>query len=250
VGSGGGIGCARADLDRIPGFSSSFINCEVNADRSTLERAMTEAADLQEWFNFGGAPGEDPTRLLARTASFCSERSGHFDAFDQGISFFLPNMTWLQPPGWVHHMVDAAYAPNAVGVASPAGYPASAQLADGGSSLTIQIVNAKQTPGVVTFRVAGFAPSGAAAVTTLNGTALTDGNTPAAPLAMAPWASSAPWAGGAPAACGLSPRLPTKMTTSTAMARTRAPGRPTRHTSSGSGARGGVVHARCLPLRT
>jgi len=158
---------------------------------------MTEAADLQEWFNFGGAPGEDPSRLLARTASFCTERSGHFDAFDQGISFFLPNMTWLQPPGWVHAMASAAFAPNAVGVAAPAGYPSSAQLADDGSSLTIQIVNAKQTPGVVTFNLAGFAPSGAAAVTTLNGTTLTDGNTPAAPLAMAPWAASAPWAGGA-----------------------------------------------------
>jgi hypothetical protein len=22
--------------------------------------------------------------------------SGHYDAFDQGISFFLPNMTWIR----------------------------------------------------------------------------------------------------------------------------------------------------------
>jgi hypothetical protein len=43
--------------------------------------------------------GEESSRLKFRTASFCTERSGHYDAFDQGIAFFLPNMTWLQPPG-------------------------------------------------------------------------------------------------------------------------------------------------------
>lgn len=31
--------------------------------------------------------------------------SGHYDNFDQGIAFFLPNMTWLQPPGYVHQML-------------------------------------------------------------------------------------------------------------------------------------------------
>ena len=40
---------------------------------------------------------------------FCSERSGHFDAYDQGISFFLPNMTWLQPPGYVHQMITQTW---------------------------------------------------------------------------------------------------------------------------------------------
>ena len=27
---------------------------------------------------------------------------------DQGLVFFLPNMTWIQPPGYVHKMYKAA----------------------------------------------------------------------------------------------------------------------------------------------
>ena len=49
------------------------------------------------------------TRLHFRTASFCTERSGHYDAFDQGISFFLPNMSWIEPPGYVHQMVSETW---------------------------------------------------------------------------------------------------------------------------------------------
>jgi hypothetical protein len=41
-----------------------------------MDRALQESADLQDWFNFGAQPGEDPARLIARTASFCAERSG------------------------------------------------------------------------------------------------------------------------------------------------------------------------------
>jgi len=47
---------------------------------------MSEATDLNDWFNCGE---EECSRLHFRTASFCDERSGHYDAFDQGISFFL-----------------------------------------------------------------------------------------------------------------------------------------------------------------
>ena len=59
-----------------------------------------EATDLNDWMNCGE---QQCTRLHFRTASFCNERSGHFDAFDQGISFFLPNMTWLQPARILPH---------------------------------------------------------------------------------------------------------------------------------------------------
>ena len=74
--------------------------------------------DLNAWFNAGA--NDVGKRLKFRTASFCNERSGHFDPFDQGVSFFLvrfqslvaqsgagrltsllavrqPNMTWIQP---------------------------------------------------------------------------------------------------------------------------------------------------------
>ena len=95
VGGGGGVSCALDDFNRLPDFQQSAINCETNAAISDMNRAIMEAADLQAWFNVSAALQE---RLLARTASFCGERSGHFDAFDQGISFFLPNSAWPPPP--------------------------------------------------------------------------------------------------------------------------------------------------------
>ncbi len=90
VGGGGGVKCAENDFAALPNFNQGFINCETNDAISTMLRALHESADLQDWFNV-----REPVlhRLRARTASFCAERSGHYDAFDQGISFFLPNMT-------------------------------------------------------------------------------------------------------------------------------------------------------------
>ena len=43
-------------------------------------------------------------KVRARMVSFCNERSGHLTKYDQGASFWLPNMTWLGPAGWVHAM--------------------------------------------------------------------------------------------------------------------------------------------------
>lgn len=85
------------------------VNFETNAGSHHLGRALDEAADLNKFFNKG-----DP-RMLARTASFCHGRAGHFDEFDQAISFFLPNMTWLQPPAHVHAMITESWQPTVVG---------------------------------------------------------------------------------------------------------------------------------------
>ena len=44
--------------------------------------------------------------------------------FDQAISFFLPNMTWLQPPGHVHAMITDSWQPvvvNATAALTPPG---------------------------------------------------------------------------------------------------------------------------------
>lgn len=44
---------------------------------------IPQAADLNDFFNAGNP------RMLARTASFCHGRAGHFDMFDQAISYFM-----------------------------------------------------------------------------------------------------------------------------------------------------------------
>jgi hypothetical protein len=230
VGGGGGISCATGDFAANPGFHQSFIKCvrraaaacgapraprltlgagwldplplprplphprsmETNDAISTMTRALHESADLQVWFNFGGQPGEEPGRLIGRTASFCAERSGHYDAFDQGISFFLPNMTWLQPPGYVHQMITATQQPNALPIAAGP-YAASAQLSDDGKALTVQVVNDRPTPGSIVIALSGgFAPAGAVTIWTLNSTDVDGGNTPFEPTLISPAQTSAP----------------------------------------------------------
>ena len=76
--------------------------------------------------------------------SFCTERSGHFDAFDQGLIFFLPNMTWGQPPFYVHKMVKDSWLPWAVSVTGTVpniNQAVSAATSADGSQLTVRIVN-------------------------------------------------------------------------------------------------------------
>jgi hypothetical protein len=85
--------------------------------------------------------------MHARTASFCTERSGHYDAFDQGLVFFLPNMTWGQPPFYVHSMIKNAFFENALTVTSPTTDPTqlkqivSASMANDGMQMSLFVVN-------------------------------------------------------------------------------------------------------------
>eukprot|EP01052_Picozoa_sp_SAG31_P051325 SAG31_NODE_12135_length_965_cov_0.847575_1_plen_180_part_10 len=114
VGAGGGVQAAQQIFKQYPNLTFGAVNAETNAGTHTMLRAAQEAADLNVWLNcfFVDGRGEFCDRLKFRTASFCSERSGHFDAFDQGLSMFLPHMTWLQPPGHVHALWQRTKQPN------------------------------------------------------------------------------------------------------------------------------------------
>jgi len=97
TGDGGAITTSKKAFQKSPSYTMGSANAETNAGTHTMTRALSEAIDLNDWANCGGSqssPGLNCSRLLFRTASFCSERSGHFSSWDQGISFFLPNMTW------------------------------------------------------------------------------------------------------------------------------------------------------------
>ena len=203
VGGGGGVGCAVGDFERMPDFMQSAINVETNAAISDLNRMVMEASDLQAWFNVSDSLQK---RLRARAASFCLERSGHYDAFDQGIAFFLPNMTWLQPPGWVHAMITHSWQPNAVSATASGAVIGSAQLSDDGMSMTVQLVNPVNSagPAVVSVSISGgFTPSGAVNVFTLAepvpaGTVPNKeaGNSPSNPLYISPVQSMLEWPAG------------------------------------------------------
>jgi len=72
VGAGGGVECSEKSLI-WQNFNGSGINCETNAVKSNLLRGALEAADLITWF---GQNATTSARLRARTASFCTQRSG------------------------------------------------------------------------------------------------------------------------------------------------------------------------------
>jgi hypothetical protein len=56
-------------------FSFSF--AETNIGDHTMYRALVEAVDLASWHNFAWQSPQNASRLHARTASFCMERSGY-----------------------------------------------------------------------------------------------------------------------------------------------------------------------------
>lgn len=168
---------------------------------SDLLRGINEAEDLQNWFSQDAAT---TSRLITRTASFCIERSGHFDAFDQGISFFLPNMTWLQPPGHVHALFSQYAGVNAVAASSSAAHvTSSAQLSADSSTLFVQLVNSNGSGSAanVTVSLTGFSPAASVDVYTLaepvaDGTAPDPraGNPPSNPDYISPVKTSVAWA--------------------------------------------------------
>jgi len=199
VGAGGGVGCATSSSGWI-NHNLSGINCETNAATSDLLRGVNEARDLQAWYSQDAAT---TARLIARTASFCIERAGHFDGFDQGISFFLPNMTWLQPPGHVHSLFSQYAGVDAVTASSSEPHvTASAQLSVDAATLFVQLVNSNDSGATanVTVSLTGFSAAASVDVYTLAepvpaGTAPNPraGNPAADPAYIAPVKSSLAW---------------------------------------------------------
>lgn len=197
IGAGGALPVAAADFAAMPTFDQMAINVETNAGTHDLTRALQEAADLSDWFN-ALPPFSD--RMYGRAASFCTSRSGHFDGFDQGISFFLPNMTWLQPPGYVHAMITATWADlglavydNSTGTPTQvrSGVGASAfavtsQLTTDGKTLLVRVVNQQGAPQSVTLNIVNAQVSPSVTQWVLTSGSASDANTPANPTMVSP----------------------------------------------------------------
>ena len=188
---GGAAGLARALFNQpsLQGFELGAANTETNAKLQTQDRAIMEGGDLNDWFNVVDIAG----RLHARAASFCMEQGDNSDdgAFHQGMASFLPNMTYLQPPGWVHHMVTSTWQPNALAVKLTAGpgeqaadthgsswndtFSGSASCSDDGKTIQIKLVN-NNTHAIsvgINFENAGkLLAAGPAAAATFNASVL------------------------------------------------------------------------------
>jgi len=194
-GGTGAVDIARGLFAKNAGFEHGAVNAETNARIHTQQRALMEAGDLNDFFS----AADVASRLHFRAASFCTGDATDFDAWDQGISFFLPNMTWLQPPGYVHQMVSRSFFPRALNVSSPSGPSVfSSQLSPDGTAAVLRYVNAAPTSRNVTFELAatgahgggcaaGAAPAPATAtVWTLAADDLNAANPPGNPTLVSP----------------------------------------------------------------
>ena len=191
VGGGGAVEGAKGLFDKYPDQDMGACNAETNAGTHTMSRALSEADDILDWLSCS-APW--CKRLWFRTASFCTERCGHYDAYDQGITFFLPNMTWIQPPGYVHQMISATWQPNGVGVASPctgSQCRVSAELSDDKQTLAVRYVNHNPSDQQVTVSLQGFNPASQVTVLQITGN-LNDANSPGNPTQISPTSQTVP----------------------------------------------------------
>ena len=152
IGGGGAVASAEAlfssrNLTQA-GLEIGAANAETNANAHAFVRAMTEAADLNSWFNAEIAAAASKRRLHFRAASFCTASSNDFDNWDQGLSFFLPNSTWLQPPGFVHSMIARTWQPNALRVdvpSPPSGGVWGSQLRQSGNASDHSVCSAQKS---------------------------------------------------------------------------------------------------------
>ena len=164
--AGGAIGIAESLFAKFPNYTMGAVNAETNAGTHSMRRALAEATDINGFFNC-----QHCGRIKLRAASFCAGREGHLwkpdYLLDQGITTFLPNMSWLQPPGHVHAMIAQTWLPNGLEVTPRGAYMgsrdyddaeigASAQASADGHTVVVRITNAGFTEANVTLRVEGF----------------------------------------------------------------------------------------------
>ena len=205
---GGGVDIARRLFDDASyrGFEFGVACTETNAKRQDMSRALMEGGDLNQWLGEAAIA----KRLHGRYASFCVEHAPpHLDdlGFTQGLASFLPNTTYLQPPGWVHAMVSDAWQPLAVpvswtrpgpatvGDAWNATFTSSAARSKDGTSLVLRITSNASAPirVLIVLEPAAVEPhvlkgwdNATYVARVLSAPSLDAINTPAAPRAVAP----------------------------------------------------------------
>eukprot|EP00658_Telonema_sp_P-2_P038649 TRINITY_DN27689_c0_g1_i2.p1 TRINITY_DN27689_c0_g1~~TRINITY_DN27689_c0_g1_i2.p1 ORF type:complete len:676 (-),score=152.23 TRINITY_DN27689_c0_g1_i2:251-2278(-) len=191
IGGGGAVEAATTLFASHGDFKMGAVNAETNAGTHVFSRAMSEATDLNDWFNAAAVAD----RLHFRAASFCMGDSTDFDNWDQGISFFLPNMTWLQPPGYVHQMVAQSWQPNALSWAADS-VPAtvfSAQKSDDDKIVVLRYANTANETATMTVNLMHGGkpvdPVGDAKVSVLSSADPNAANPPGDPARVSPKSS-------------------------------------------------------------
>jgi len=109
------------------------------------------------------------------------------------LHFFLPNMTWIQPPGYVHSMITQTWADQALTVtlksnlgATATPYAVSAQKLKDNSALYVRAVNNQPVTTTLTIAITGMNTKTSVTVWTLSNTNLNAANTPSQPTNVSP----------------------------------------------------------------
>jgi hypothetical protein len=115
----------------------------------------------------------------------------------QGLAFYLPNASWLQPPGYVHQMYAASWLDGALATKQQgAALSISAQVASDRSQLRLLVVNNRTTAINASITIVGWQPRADAWMTTLHAPDLGSANPPGIPDLIAPRSEQVIWTGG------------------------------------------------------
>jgi hypothetical protein len=153
-------------IDKLAdGAKHRVVVFELNANNHDIRRALGNALAINAIERDGRLP-------ICCSANGLQPDGQNDNGWDQGLLFFNPSKTWLQPPGYVTQMISRNYLPQAVKCAVQGGGPldAVARRSEDGKTLVLQVVNATDQAAAATVHLNGFAPQKPAAkVTELSG---------------------------------------------------------------------------------
>ncbi len=135
---------------------------EFNANSHGQRRALGNALAINAIERNGRIP-------IAISANGLQPDGQNDNGWDQGLLFFNPAKTWLQPPGHVTRMISQHFQPRLVQCeVSPVKQPLdiNAKLSDDGGTLVMQVVNASAQQVEAVVELTGFAPRAPAAKVT------------------------------------------------------------------------------------
>ena len=205
-----GPGAGR-DLDALPtyidalqkladGAKHRVVVFEFNAGHHAQRRALANALAIGRIERDGRIP-------IATSANGLQPDGQNNNGWDQGLLFFNPSKTWLQPPGYVTQMIAQSRLPLNV-PAEVTGSPlldVTAERSPDGKMLVLRIVNIGDAPVPATVILDGFATTESSAKVITLAAPLSATNTADQPDAVVPKETQLPLKHGEPLSCTFPP---------------------------------------------
>ena len=126
---------------------------ELNANNHSQRRALANALAINAIMRDG--------RLPITCSANCLQPDGqNVNGWDQGLLFFNPSQSWLQPPAYVTQMISRSHQPLVVKSESLAtNLDVCATRSEDGKTLVLQVVNFGEEPVTSPLKISGFMPA-------------------------------------------------------------------------------------------